>query len=167
MERIAALAVAVAVVAGSGRVGAQAHDLVDYVGTYEYHGSTTLELVQAPSATGPRLVAVIAEAKYPLRFLGDNRFLNGVGDTIPFERDAEGWVLAFRERGTRFRRLSDTVSRFTIASLVPRAPGRDGRVAPYAYRQPTDLGDGIAVGDIAKVGLTRALAETLVGRVLD
>ncbi len=149
------------------RAGAQTRDLVDYVGTYEYHGRTTLEVVAAPTATGSRLVAVIKEAKYPLQFLGDDRFLNGVGDTIPFERDAEGWVLAFRERGIRFSRLEDTVTRFTAASVVPRLPGRDGRVPPYAYRRPADMSDGLAVGDIADAGLTRALAESLGARILD
>jgi CubicO group peptidase (beta-lactamase class C family) len=151
----------------AGRAGAQTRDFVDYVGTYEYHGKTTIELVAAPAATGARLVAVLDEAKYPLRFLGDDLFLNGVGDTIPFERDTEGWVLAFRERGVRFSRLEDTVTRVTAASVIPRPRGRDGRVAPYVYRPPADLNDGIAVGDIGQAGLPRALAETLVARVLD
>ena len=151
----------------AGGLGAQTRDLVDYVGTYEYHGNSRIEIVAAPSSGGARLVAVLDEAKYPLRFLGDDLFLNGVGDTIPFERDAEGWVLAFRERGVRFARLEDTVTRTTAASVVPRPRARDGRIPPYIYRPPSDLNDGIAVGDIAEAGLSRALAETLVARILD
>lgn len=167
MHRIATLLVTVTMVAGGAGVEAQTRDLVDYVGTYEYHGKSRIELVAAPAANGARLIAVLDEAKYPLRFLGGDLFLNGVGDTIPFERHAEGWVLAFRERGIRFSRLEDTVSRSTAASIVPRPRGRDGRVAPYVYRQPSDMKDGIAVGDLAAAGLPRAVAETLVGRVLD
>lgn len=159
--------IAVTALAVTGHARAQTRDLIDYVGTYEYHGKSRIELVAEPVATGARLVAVLDEAKYPLRFLGDDLFLNGVGDTIPFERDAEGWVLAFRERGVRFSRLEDTVARLTAASVTPRPRGRDGRIAPYVYRPPAGLGDGTAVGDIGHAGLARAVAETLVARVLD
>lgn len=141
--------------------------LAPFAGTYAYHGATTLELVPLAGRDGPRLVAVIDEAKYPLRPLGGDRFLNGVGDTIPFARDAAGRVTGFAERGTPFRRLADTVTRAAAASVVPRPPGPDGRPARYAYRPPPDLGDGLAAGDLAAAGLDRALAEQLVGRVLD
>ena len=164
---IAARLISSIVIVFAARVDAQTRDLVDYVGTYEYHGKSTIELVAAPGPSGARLVAVLDEAKYPLQFLGDDRFLNGVGDTIPFERDAEGWVLAFRERGIRFARLEDTVSRRTTASVVPRPRGRDGRVAAYVYHPPRNLNDGLGVGDLAAAGLSQAVADTLVARILD
>jgi CubicO group peptidase (beta-lactamase class C family) len=131
-----------------------------YTGTYEYRGGTTLELVPAVTRAGPRLVAVIDEAKYPLVPLGGDRFLNGVGDTVPFSRDAAGRVTGFRERGTAFARLTDTVTRATAASLVPRPPGA------YTYRAPRDLGDGLAVGTLSGV-LGRGMAERIVAGVVD
>lgn len=104
--------------------------LDDFTGTYRYHGGTTLALVAGDSA----LFAVIDEAKYPLRSVGGDRFVNGPGDTIPFRRDGAGSVAGFSERGTYFDRL--TAEADPSAAQLVRARPRNG---VYAYQPPPDL----------------------------
>jgi CubicO group peptidase (beta-lactamase class C family) len=134
--------------------------LHDFTGTYRYHGGATLALV--PDDT--LLIAVIDEAKYPLRPIGGDRFLNGPGETIPFRRDAAGVVTGFEERGTYFERLSPAVDP-AIAQLVLGRPRPAGAV--YAYQPPPELADGIAAGGVAEAGLAPAVAERIVRGVVD
>lgn len=133
--------------------------LEDFTGTYRYHGGTTLALVPGDSL----LFAVIGEAKYPLRPIGADRVINGPGDTIPFRRDAAGSVTGFSERGTFFERLTLTVDPAT-AQLVSARPSGAG---PYIYQPPPELGDGIAVGDLASAGLDGSVANAIVRGVVD
>ena len=66
---------------GRGAADKPTHDvLTDYEGVYAYHGVTSISLVAADSI----YFAVIDEARYPLRYLERDRFVNGAGDTIPF-----------------------------------------------------------------------------------
>jgi CubicO group peptidase (beta-lactamase class C family) len=134
--------------------------LQDFAGTYRYHGGSTLALV--PDDT--LLIAVIDQAKYPLRPIGTDRFVNGPGETIPFRRDAAGAVTGFEERGTYFERLSPTVDP-AIAQLVLGRARPDGAV--YGYQPPRDLADGIAVGDLAAAGLETSLADRIVRGAVD
>lgn len=133
--------------------------LGDLAGTYRYHGGTTIALVPGDS----QLVAVLDEAKYPLRYIGADRVINGPGDTIPFRRDAAGVVTGFVEGGTFFERLTPAVDSAAAQLLWPRP--RDA--APYAYQPPPELGDGIAVGDLASAGLDSSVAHAIVRGVLD
>jgi CubicO group peptidase (beta-lactamase class C family) len=139
--------------------GASAQALDDLTGTYRYHGGSTLALVAGDSI----LYAVIDEAKYPLRWIGGDRVINGPGDTIPFPRDAAGNVTGFVEGGTFFARLSPAVD--SSAAQLVRARPRGG--APYAYQPPPDLGDGIAVGDLAWAGLDSSVANAIVRGAMD
>ncbi len=139
--------------------------LADYQGVYSYHGGVKLLIVAADTM----LFAVLDEAKYPLRQLGGDRFLNASGDTIPFRRGADGVVSGFLERGIYFPRQSRVVDP-SIASDV-RATARpvraDGRPAPYVYVVPADLDDGLAGGDVSDVGMDTAAVARLVNRVVD
>ncbi|WP_420128581.1 serine hydrolase domain-containing protein [Longimicrobium sp.] len=133
--------------------------LNDLTGTYRYHGGSTLALVAGDSA----LYAVISEAKYPLRPIGADRVINGPGDTIPFRRDGAGNVTGFSERGTFFERLSPNVDPADAQLVRARPLG----AAPYAYRPPPALGDGIAVGGLATAGLDSSVAHAIVRGVVD
>lgn len=53
----------------------QRDTLADYQGVYDYQGGSSIVLVAGETL----LFAVIDDAKYPLRPLGENRFLNGSG----------------------------------------------------------------------------------------
>jgi CubicO group peptidase (beta-lactamase class C family) len=144
---------------------AQRAALTDYEGVYEYQGGTKLVIVGAE----PLLFAVLDDAKYPLRPLGVDTFQNAGGDTIPFRRSADGSVSGFVERGVFFARLSRAVDPEIAAAVraTPRPVGPDGRALPYEYRRPADLGDGLAVGEVAQAGLDHAVATRLVDRVVD
>jgi CubicO group peptidase (beta-lactamase class C family) len=139
--------------------------LAEFEGVYAYHGGTTITIV----AADPLLYAVLDEAKYPLRFLGNDRFSNASGDTIPFRRDPDGIVSGFVERGVFFARRTPAVDPDTVALVRagPRPLGPDGRPVPYAYHPPADLADGIGVASLAHAGLDPRTAIGLVNRVAD
>jgi CubicO group peptidase (beta-lactamase class C family) len=139
--------------------------LTDYEGVYEYQGAAKLVIV----AADPLLFAVLDDAKYPLTPISDDTFKNASGDTIPFRRSADGSVSGFVERGTFFARLSRAVDP-EVAALVratPRPLGPDGRAAPYEYKPPPAIGDGLAVDDVSAAGLDRTVATGVVNRVAD
>ncbi|MDB4915656.1 MAG: beta-lactamase, partial [Gemmatimonadetes bacterium] len=130
-----------------------------------YHGDTRLAVV----AGDTMLYAVIDEAKYPLRSLGADRFLNAAGDTIPFRRGADGKVSGFLERTVFFARYTTAIDTAMAAAAraVPRRAGKDGRPVNYRYAEPVRLRDGIDVGDITEAGLDTASIARLMNRVID
>jgi CubicO group peptidase (beta-lactamase class C family) len=131
--------------------------LSDYQGVYAYHG-TTIALVASDSM----LVVVLDGAKYPLRPLGNDRFLNSSRDTIPFRRGANGAVAGFSERGVFFARRTPIVDAETIALVRARA-----RSEPYVYRQPNDVRDGLRVGNATGAGFDSAGIARLASRIID
>jgi hypothetical protein len=102
-------------------------------GHYEYREGATLFMV----ADGDRLVAILGDGKYPLRATGVDTFMNGVGDTIPFIRDGAGWIVAFKEKGETFKRLSPDVPDTERSRLRPR---RDTSIR--SFLRPTILHPG-------------------------
>lgn len=147
------------------RATSQAAPLTDYQGVYAYQGGTTLMIV----ATDTKLFAVIDEAKYPLRSIGSDRFLNSGGDTIPFRRAANGAVSGFVERAVFFPRRTSVLDSAVVADVraVARPVGKDGTAAAYRYEIPADIGDGIRVGNAVEAGLDTAVIARMVQRVVD
>lgn len=139
--------------------------LADYQGVYAYQGGVRLLIVAADTM----LFAVLDEAKYPLRELDGDRFLNASGDTIPFRRDASGVVSGFVERGVYFPRQTRDVDPGVAADVRATARPReaDGRPARYSYAIPADMRDGLAVGDVGSAGIDTAAVTRLVNRVVD
>lgn len=137
----------------------------DYDGVYAYHGGTSLAIVSTDSL----LYAVLDEAKYPLRPIGVDRFLNASGDTIPFRRGSDGTISGFVERTVYFARRTAAVDPAIVAAVraTPRAVGVDGRVLPYVYVAPADLKDGLRAGNISDAGLDTSSVARLVNRVVD
>ena len=144
---------------------AQRERFGDYQGVYDYHGDASIAVVAGDAL----LFAVLDEAKYPLRPLGDDRFLNGSGDTILFRRSADGAVSGFVERTVFFARRTPKVEPDVVAAVLapPRPPGADGRPARYAYESPANLSDGLHVGDARQAGIDPSRVAALVGRVVD
>lgn len=138
-------------------------DLAEFEGHYEYRDGGTLFIV----AGSERLFAIIGESKYALRAAGTDRFTNPGGDAIPFLRDADGRIVAFKEHGDTFSRLSSSVSAAARQLLQPRPPGPDGRPVVYRYERPAQLSDGIRVGAAGPGALPREVAERLVNGVID
>src|SRR4028118_1592255 len=65
-----------------------AQELQSFEGQYEYHAGGKIILV----SDGARLIAIIGDAKYGLRRQAVDLFVNGGGQEIPFQRNAEGRV---------------------------------------------------------------------------
>ena len=137
--------------------------LAEFEGRYEYSDGGTLFIV----ASGERLIAIIDEAKYALRAAGPDTFTNVVGDTIPFVRDSGGRIVAFKENGTTFGRLSSNVPTAQRLLVEARPRGSDGRAITYRYAPPVKLPDGIVTGKAGPGTLPKALAERLVNGVAD
>jgi CubicO group peptidase (beta-lactamase class C family) len=139
--------------------------LAEFQGVYAYHGGTSLAIVVGDSI----VFAVIDEARYPLRPLGADRFLNAAGDTIPFRRGADGVITGFVERGVFFARHTPNIDATMAATVraVPRPSGADGRPVSYAYKTPPDRSDGLRVGNLTEAGFDSATVTRLVNRVVD
>ena len=139
-------------------------NLTEYEGHYVYRDGQTLFIVGKHQG----LVAIIGEGKYALRpAAGMDTFTNGVGDRIPFLRDTAGRIMAFEEKGVRFKRLSLTVPAGTLRLLEPRPLGPDGGRIPYRYMPPAKRPDGIPTSEAGPDTLSRDVAERLVNRVID
>lgn len=141
----------------------RARALWEFEGVYDYRDSATVIMV----ASSKGLVAVIGEAKYPLRAVAADTFANGAGDRIPFLRGSDGRVVAFQERGDTFARRTPTVPTMTRQMLVARPQKPDGQPPTYAYVAPPDLADGIRVGEARTGTLPRAVAEQIVNGIIN
>jgi CubicO group peptidase (beta-lactamase class C family) len=138
-------------------------NLAEFEGHYEYRDGLTLFMV----ANKGQLTAIIGDSKYVLRAAGTDAFLNPPGDSIPFVRDANGRIVAFKEYGDEFARLSSKVPAATRLLLEPRPKGPDGLPVVYRYAPPTRLPDGIRVGEAGPATLPPKVAEQLVNGVID
>ena len=160
---------AVAVTEGTAQTAASTdshavrQDLSEFEGLYQYRDGLTLFMV----AAGERLVAIIGEAKYPLRPVAADTFTNPGGAPIPFVRDTTRRIVAFKERGDTFARLSSVVAAETRLLLEPRPRGADGRPVPYRCAKPSALTDGIQVAEPGAGTLPCAVAAQMVNGVLD
>lgn len=138
-------------------------DLSAFEGRYQYRDGIDLSMVNG----GGRLVAIIGEAKYPLRRVAQDTFANGAGDRIPFLRDAAGRITAFQESGSTYRRLADSVAPALRALLVPRPPGSDGKSSRYRCAAPMAADDGIRVSPPGSGTLSCDAAAAVVHGILD
>ena len=134
--------------------------LADYVGTYADAPGHTLEI-----ADGDGLFAVVDEGKYPLRRSGVDRFTTISGQVVSFPRDASGAVTGYEQDGKFHPRVSTTITAASAALARPRPAGQNSP-KDYRYRPPTNLHDGIAVGDIARSDLGATTANAIVRAIL-
>ena len=142
---------------------AEAPNLSEFEGHYAYRDGLTLFMV----SRGDQLFAIIGDSKYLLRGAVTDIFLNPPGDSIPFIRDANGRIVAFKEYGEEFERLSSKVPTATRRLLEPWPRGPDGLPVVYQYEAPPRLPDGIRVGAAGPKTLPREVAEQLVNGVID
>ena len=142
---------------------ADARNLAEFEGHYDYRDGGTLFMV----ANGKRLVAIIGESKYMLHPAGIDTFRNPSGDPIPFLRDADGHIIAFKESGDTFAHRSSNVSAAARLLIEPRPKGPDGRPAVYRYIRPSQFPDGIRADAAGPGTLSPEVAERLVNGVID
>ena len=142
---------------------AAVRNLTEYEGHYQYRDGLTLFMV----TSGKQLVAIIGDAKYLLRAAGTDTFLNPAGDSLPFVRDPTGRIVAFKENGEEFARLSSNVPKAARLLLKARTNGPNGLPVVYRYEPPSRLPDGIRVGKAGPATLPPEVAEQLVNGVID
>lgn len=133
--------------------------LAEFEGQYDYRDGASLAMV----ADGERLVAVIGEAKYPLRAASRDAFTNPGGEPIPFLRDGAGRIVAFKEGSDEFQRRSLEVPPHVRLLLAARPKGTPA----YSYQPPPQLPDHIAVAAAGPGTLTPDAAARLVNGVID
>lgn len=131
--------------------------LTDFVGTYAYQGGT-IEIV-APD----ELFVLLDGGKYRLRRKSADVFVNGAGADAAFRRGPDGVVTTVEDETGVHRRLSASVSAIAEAAFRPRPASSP----PYRYQPPSDLGDGIPVGEVARSDLGAEAAGRLVKGILD
>jgi CubicO group peptidase (beta-lactamase class C family) len=134
--------------------------LNDYVGKYADASGNTIEIV-----AGDGLFAVVDQAKYPLRSSGVDQFRTMNGQAVSFPRDEKGIVTGYRENGGFHPRVSPTITSESAALARPRPKGEDSP-ADYRYRTPSDLHDGISVGNISESDLGIETANSIVRGIL-
>jgi CubicO group peptidase (beta-lactamase class C family) len=148
---------------GMGLCAAQepaAPRLEDFVGTFADTPGHPVEIVNEGE-----FYAVQDEAKYRLIPKGADAFSTTYGPTLSFKRDAKGNVTGYEQQGKFHPRVSSTV---TPESVALAWPGRKGQgPSSYTYKPPTDMHDGISVGDIARSAFGSETANAIVRSILD
>src|SRR5688572_5080123 len=96
---------------GQGNFQVSYQDLKEYEGNYEYFNNTRLQLAASPKDN--ILFAIINEAKYPLKAVKKDVFLDGQNSQVIFERDRLNEITSYRviskESNHFFRFLSSEV----------------------------------------------------------
>ena len=116
--------------------------LLDYEGKYEYVDNTTLEL--KASAMDTTLYAVIDNAKYPLKIIALDSFIDMQGSSVIFERDNSNKVINYKTDGQEFKLLTRAIDK---SNMFPRKELFDNP-ENYVYKQPTETDDGLLTGNL-------------------
>lgn len=138
-------------------------NLAEFEGHYQCRDGLTLFMVASPT----QLVAILGDAKYLLRPTATDTFLNPAGNSLPFVRDPTGRIVAFKENGEAFARLSLHVPNAARLLLKARASDPNGVPVVYRYQPPSRLSDGIPVGKAGPGTFSPEVAEQLVNGVID
>lgn len=120
-------------------------NLYEYEGRYEYIEDTQLNIVVGPENL--LLYAVIEGARYPLRPIGKDTFLNIADSKITFLRDNQNHVLGYMEQHSAlYKRLSDNQQNYAQMFIAKPAEQR----YPYLYRHPSENKTSLPVKALEK-----------------
>lgn len=116
--------------------------LLEYEGKYQYVGETTLDIIASELDTV--LYAVIEKAKYPLRHIILDSFVNIQNSPVVFRRDKQNKINSYKADGQLFKLLKRD---FEKMEMVPK---RELLHNPnnYVYNIPTENNDGLATGNM-------------------
>jgi CubicO group peptidase (beta-lactamase class C family) len=124
-----------------------------YKGVYEYLNSSTI--IITPSDFDSTLYAILDDAKYPLRYVKNDTFMNSTNDLVIFKRDDKNEVRAFEVGGDVFELIrKDTTTR----EWFPRKESSDR----YKYAVPPSSNDGLETGGIDEAFTHPELLEEMV-----
>ncbi len=116
--------------------------LLDFEGKYEYLRESTL--VISASAFDTTLYAVVNDAKYPLRHIAKDRFINVQETPVVFNRNAQGSVESYSINNQTFRLISTEIEKM---EMFPRKE-LFKHPESFAYQVPELIDDGLPTGDL-------------------
>ncbi len=135
--------------------------LKEYEGLYEYMNHSTLQIAASPKDT--LLYAVINESKYKLTPSGRDLFLNMTKQKVQFYRNKSNAIAGYIVAEDTFKLLSKNVY-FSKKMWFPRPIAANG--FKYKYNKPTDLKDGLQIGNVWKSGLDTALLAEMTRKIV-
>ncbi len=127
----------------SNTEGNEFEKLAEYEGKYEYSNNTSLAIVASKLDT--TLYAVIDKAKYPLKQIHLDSFVNIQNSPVVFQRDKNKRIIGYKSSGQTF----DLITReYERPELLPRKE-LFNKAESYAYQIPVALNDGLETGALA------------------
>jgi len=119
-------------------------ELQNYEGRYEYVGISTLDIIASKLDT--LLYAVIDKAKYPLKYISKDNFINIGDEPIVFQRNKNNKVTSYQADNKTFKLLT---TEFERMEMLPRKELFQNS-EKYIYQKPLKIQDGLEVGDLKK-----------------
>ncbi|MFD2588113.1 serine hydrolase domain-containing protein [Croceitalea marina] len=120
----------------------QYEKLLDYEGNYQYVGETTLDIVASELDT--TLYAVIDKAKYPLKHVALDSFVNIQNSPVVFQRDKNKKIISYKADGQIFELHKRD---FKKMEMVPRKELLHNPEG-YIYKKPEQKHDGLQTGNL-------------------
>ena len=136
-------------------------ELKVYEGRYEYIEGTTLDIIASPLDTS--LYAVIDKAKYPLKYVGLDSFLNMQGDPVVFIRNDAKQLVGYEVGGMPFKLISKD---FEKLEMLPRRNLFRGS-EKYTYVVPEEIDDGLKSGNLHDAFSHPELIEEMIRETIE
>lgn len=149
-------------IAASFGAAAQSPDGKNFEGRYRYHGELSIDF-----AVSPRdgvMYAILNEARYPLKRLGEGIYADRQGSRVIFSGGNRPGYLLEESTGTNFFNRLAAVS-FPSTMWSPRGNG-PGSVT-YQYSPPAQMEDGLTVGGIHQGKLDLRKIEQMIQAIAD
>ena len=128
----------------------------DYQGEYTRADGTPIFIAD----TEDGLVVIVSGNTFRLVPTGLDRFdLDGVPESVRFDRDAGGEVESVTDSQGKYPRRTANLPDAILAAINPAAR------APYTYAPPVSADDGLPVGHAGDAGLDVAGLESLIERI--
>lgn len=116
--------------------------LFEYEGNYEYLDNTTLDIMASELDT--TLYAVLDKAKYPLKYIALDSFVNIANIPVIFERGQSNQVVGYKIDGQNFKLIDSKIERM---EMYPRKEFFNDP-ENYIYQQPKQINDGLETGNL-------------------
>lgn len=113
---------------------------LEYEGNYEYVDENTLDILA--SALDTTLYAVIDKAKFPLKHIALDSFVNIQNNPVVFQRDEDNKIIAYKVGGQEFELIKRD---FKKLEMLPRKE-LFRKPDDYSYKRPSDIDDGLITG---------------------
>lgn len=117
--------------------------LLKYEGTYQYVGATTLDIVASEMDT--TLYAVISNAKYPLKYISADSFINIQKSPVVFVRNEDNEVSSYEAGGETYDLITKDFEKLEMFPRKELFHNPDN----YEYKAPEEKDDGLKTGALA------------------